>query len=238
MVRFHTIRSEFCHFNGPFLRLWHHQIHIRIDRLCRCLSGEAITPKGRGISFPESHFSLLRQRARGAASPTPFPRYPTSGAGESRAMVGTGNRERNPLRRRRLTGIPASLLLCCCYHRVATAAVSDSLRTTSDSVGAGTALPAVCRVGVTRSSQPGSPRLFRGDCPWSFPRELCSVLLPLSAPIPQGHGTLTDTLGVVAELVPLVLKHSPRQPHALHQRARWKERDFQECGEGDLPLQS
>lgn len=68
-----------------------------------------------------------------------------------------GSRKRKTLRRRCLAGVPRSLLICCCYRRVATVVVSDRLRT-SDSVGAGTALPAMCRMGVPHSSQPKYPR--------------------------------------------------------------------------------
>lgn len=155
MVRFNTICSEFCHFNGPFLRLWHHQIHIRVDRLCRLLSGEAITLKGRSIYFPELHFSHQRQRAPGAASSAPSLRYPTVGAGVSRDGGNGQQREKYPLEK--VAGrSPASLLLCCCFRRVATAAVSDSPRTTSDDVGADTALPCT-GCGVPRSLNPGYP---------------------------------------------------------------------------------
>lgn len=120
VVRFITISSEFCRFNGPFLHLWHHQIHICIDRLCRCLSGEAITLKGHSVSFPALHFSLLLRQRWEHQAPLPFLVTSLSGRVES-VTVGIGNRERNSLQRKRLAGISASLLLCCCYRRVATA---------------------------------------------------------------------------------------------------------------------
>lgn len=134
-MRFITISPEFCRFSGPFLHLWHHQIHICIDRLCRCLSGEAITLKGHSVSFPALHFSLLLRQRWEHQAPLPFLVTSLSGRVES-VTVGIGNRERNSLQRKRLAGISASLLLCCCYRRVATAAACDSLRT-SDDVGAG-----------------------------------------------------------------------------------------------------
>lgn len=134
-------------------------------------------------------FGSPSQRALGAASPAPSPRSPPPPpspfpAGQGYGVTaGMGSRERNPLRRRRLAGVPASLLLCCCYRRAATAAVSDSLRTTSGGVGAGTTLPAVYPLPRSRSTHGGSVGAARG----LFPGERCSVLPPLNASVPQGR---------------------------------------------------